>query len=57
MGSFGSHVLRLSSSRVPLSVVRWIDVVPVPWIAAVPVLETDVVPLRTMMVECSTRIV
>ena len=29
--------------------------VPVPWIDAVLVLETDVVPLRTMMVECSTE--
>ena len=56
MGLFGSHVLGLSSSRLWSLGFHWIDVDPVSQTVAVMVPEVDVVPLRTVLVECITNV-
>ena len=57
VGLLGSHVLRWSSSgSATVALVWWIDVVLVPWASAVLVPGIDVVPLRAVLVECSTEI-
>ena len=56
VGLFGSHVLRWSSvSFEAVVLVRRIDVVLVPWTEAVLGAGIEVVPLRTVLVECSTE--
>ena len=47
-----ASVVIVSFDAVPL--VRWIDAVLAPWSSAVLVLGSNVLPLRTVLVECST---